>query len=130
MAEVIRGLEGLKRKFRDLDRRAQGAALRRALLAASKPLGADARARAPRGRTGALAKGIIARRKRGRSAGRGIMAFGVGPSAEVFYGVFQELGTIHHVAQPFLRPAFDAQRDAAVQGFAGVMRREVLRVGR
>jgi HK97 gp10 family phage protein len=35
---------------------------------------------------------------------------------DVFYGVFQEYGTVRHAAQPFMRPAFDqgAQRSLDV----------------
>lgn len=32
----------------------------------------------------------------------------VGPTKGFFYGFFQEFGTRHHGAQPFMRPAFDA----------------------
>lgn len=35
-------------------------------------------------------------------------AVAVGPSKDAFYGIFQEYGTVHHGAQPFMRPAFDA----------------------
>lgn len=33
----------------------------------------------------------------------------VGPRKDFFYGLFQEYGAKHHGAQPFLRPAFDAE---------------------
>ncbi len=32
----------------------------------------------------------------------------IGPSRTTFYGMFQEFGTAHHRAHPFLRPAWDA----------------------
>lgn len=41
----------------------------------------------------------------------------VGPSrkpSDHFYGFFQEFGTKHHGAQPFMRPAFDSQSGAAL----------------
>jgi HK97 gp10 family phage protein len=31
----------------------------------------------------------------------------IGPSKDFFYGTFQEFGTAHHGANPFMRPAFD-----------------------
>lgn len=31
----------------------------------------------------------------------------VGPNKKAFYGLFQEKGTPHHAAQPFMRPAAD-----------------------
>lgn len=39
----------------------------------------------------------------------------VGPSRRVFWGLFQEYGTVHHSAQPFARPAFDAHRGTALR---------------
>lgn len=36
------------------------------------------------------------------------IAVAVGPEKRFFYGLFQELGTAFHAAQPFARPAFDA----------------------
>lgn len=35
-------------------------------------------------------------------------AVAVGPQKSFFYGLFQEYGTVHHGAQPFMRPAFDS----------------------
>jgi len=35
------------------------------------------------------------------------VAVGVGPAKGFRYGFFQEYGTVHHRAQPFMRPAFD-----------------------
>jgi HK97 gp10 family phage protein len=35
-------------------------------------------------------------------------AVAVGPTKNFFYGIFQEYGTVHHAAQPFMRPAFDS----------------------
>ena len=40
-----------------------------------------------------------------------------GPSRKGFWGLFQELGTIYHPAQPFMRPAFDAGKDTAERAF-------------
>lgn len=38
----------------------------------------------------------------------------VGPKKAFFYGIFQEYGTVHHRAQPFMRPAFDGGGPAAL----------------
>jgi HK97 gp10 family phage protein len=38
----------------------------------------------------------------------------VGPSKGFFYGFFQEFGTTRHSAQPFARPAFDSESQAAL----------------
>ena len=34
----------------------------------------------------------------------------VGPARDAYYGEFQEFGTSHHAAQPFLRPAIDSRK--------------------
>ncbi len=41
-------------------------------------------------------------------------AIAVGPTKAGFYGLFQEFGTAHHSAQPFLRPAFDSEQGRAL----------------
>lgn len=41
-------------------------------------------------------------------------AVAIGPSKEFFYGLFNELGTVHQGARPFLRPAFDSEGVAAL----------------
>lgn len=39
----------------------------------------------------------------------------VGPSKGVGQGILQEFGTAHHKAQPFMRPAFDANGEKAAE---------------
>lgn len=41
-------------------------------------------------------------------------AVAVGPTKGFYYGLFQEYGTVRHVAQPFMRPAFDAEATTAL----------------
>ena len=41
-------------------------------------------------------------------------AVAVGPTKGFFYGLFQEYGTVHHAAQPFMRPAFDSESSKAL----------------
>jgi HK97 gp10 family phage protein len=41
-------------------------------------------------------------------------AVAVGPEKKFFYGFFQEYGTVHHAAQPFARPAFDANVNQSI----------------
>ncbi len=38
----------------------------------------------------------------------------IGPAKGFYWGLFQEFGTIHHGAQPFARPAFDAGVSKAI----------------
>ena len=35
-------------------------------------------------------------------------AVAVGPAKWTYWGIFQEYGTVHHAAQPFMRPGFDS----------------------
>lgn len=42
-------------------------------------------------------------------------AVAVGPAKGFFYGLMQEYGTVHHGAQPFMRPAFDSQHQKALK---------------
>lgn len=39
----------------------------------------------------------------------------VGPTRAAFYGQFQEFGTAHHKPQPFMRPAWDANDERALE---------------
>ena len=41
----------------------------------------------------------------------------VGPMRSAFYGNFDELGTSHQSAHPFMRPAFDAKKEEVVTVF-------------
>ena len=41
-------------------------------------------------------------------------AVAVGPTRDAFYGFYQEFGTVHHGAQPFMRPAFDTEASRAL----------------
>lgn len=93
-----------------------------ALQAGAQPIQARAAQGAPR-RTGRLATHIgigLARRigspqgGRWRQSDETEFAVAVGPTKDVFYGLFQEYGTRHHGAQPFMRPAFDTQSAAAL----------------
>lgn len=52
-------------------------------------------------------------------------AVAVGPTKAGFYGSFQEFGTKHHAAQPFARPAFDAEAEPALRVLADAMWREL-----
>ena len=45
-------------------------------------------------------------------------AVNIGPEKRFFYGFFQEFGTVHHGAQPFVRPAFDGGVTKALSDMA------------
>lgn len=42
------------------------------------------------------------------------MTVSVGPIKGFFYGYYQEWGTVYHGAQPFMRPAFDQNKDRSL----------------
>lgn len=96
--------------------------LRRALLAGAEPVATAAQALAPRGPTGNLVASISAtpaQPSRMTRTGKGTydkqneveVLVEAGPVPE---SVFQEFGTIHHRAQPFMRPAFEGQKANAL----------------
>lgn len=48
------------------------------------------------------------------------VSYAIGPTKAFFYGFYQEYGTIHHGAQPFMRPAFQSAAPQAL-GLLGQM---------
>lgn len=112
MALKVTGLREMERKLRAV-RAMPGWVLEDAVEAGGKPIEKDARRRAPRGDDSSprLAENIETfpqQLSRTRAEAE------VGPTTLTFYGIFQELGTRYHNAQPFLRPAADTQRPAAL----------------
>jgi HK97 gp10 family phage protein len=96
--------------------------LRRVLIAAGQPIADAATALAPRGPTGQLIASISvvpAQPSKMTRGGRAAydkqsqveVVVEAGPVAE---SIFQEFGTVHHRAQPFMRPAWQAQRNRAL----------------
>lgn len=57
---------------------------------------------------------------RGRSA-----VTSVGPTQRAFYGLFQEFGTAHHAAKPFMRPTWDALKSSMLDTMADVLRTKI-----
>lgn len=91
---------------------------REALVHAAEPMAKAMSIHAPRGNPHPpnLKDEILIRNSRGKDAQETVIA--VGPSNRAFYGGFQELGTAHHAAQPFARPAFDETWMEALRRFA------------
>lgn len=126
-AKVV-GTRKLRRKIKRLQADVRGDLLAEAALEGAKPIAEDAQRRAPV-RTGLLESEVIAvefkRRRKGHSA-----EVGVGPSVKAPHGILQELGTAHHAAQPFLRPAFQAKRGRAVLRIGARLRRSIEQIAR
>lgn len=151
MARSVRveGLKELQRALKELPKATQGAVLRRILLRAAEPMRSDAEAQAPED-IGVL-KGSVeqsfrltARQRRlaGKSAVRlqdGSFRAAKSTGAEVYVGpgardrqkapppqgLLQEFGTRNHAAQPFLRPAWDAHRQQALETIATELGSEI-----
>lgn len=154
MAEFanVTGLEETLKALRALPKAISGKGggpLRRALFAAAKVVKAEVMQAAPV-RTGLL-KGSIAtfrdrkpegvganehytvgirkQRKKYRENYRNGRLGRIGKSYSVhgaaFYGQFVEFGTSKMAAHPFMRPAFEASKQAALTAFENAMRKEV-----
>lgn len=84
----------------------------RALREGAEVIQGAAEGYAPR-RTGELADRIVINTVTKSAGDFDEATVAVGPAVSVFYGRFQELadeyGGVHHRAQPFMRPAFDAR---------------------
>ncbi|WP_374491590.1 HK97-gp10 family putative phage morphogenesis protein [Brachymonas sp.] len=90
-----------------------GPALAAAMLPALAAIAEDARARVPV-RTGETRDHIQARIEAGTNAATGIVE--VADSAQgqqAHKAIFTEYGTSKEVAEPFMRPAFEANKEAA-----------------
>lgn len=107
----VKGLRELDEALSKLPDELQDKVLRMALRKAAEPVRAGAAERAPRGTTGELAENIVIAMKVPRP---GLVIAKIGPAGTVFYGEFQELGTVHHAAQPFLRPALEEEGPGAL----------------
>lgn len=112
----------LEAAFNALSARVGKKVLREALFDGAEPMRAESGRLAPR-EPGApdLADhiGVMALRDREHMA-----TVGIGPDDKAFfYDLFQELGTARHGAQPFYRPAFDANIETAL----GIIGKELWR---
>jgi HK97 gp10 family phage protein len=136
MPITVQGSDRLKRKFGSLAKVAQGKTLERALVAGALPIQNQAKRLAPK-LTGNLTRSIhIGGHEDLNPGGQGIInTSGAGvPQPEigttdaaiyigtdVIYAAPQEFGSANMAAQPYLRPAFDTQRGAAVQEIGAVL---------
>lgn len=133
------GVEQLTDSFRRIGNAVdQHDAAIRALLEAAEPIRSRAASLAPRGKGKGphLADNIIAAEttrvpggKKWRDVKEGEHVVAIGPSyrpEDVFYGAFQEMGTAHHPAQPFMRPAFDAAQEESQRILGRALWRNIL----
>ena len=118
----IEGLAELARTLNSLPQRTSRRVQQEALLDAGEPMRAGISSRAPR-EPGApdLADNINLAPLR-KQAGSEDVSVGIGPSSRFFfYDTMQEFGTSRHGAQPFYRPAFDAEAERVIKTVADRM---------
>jgi HK97 gp10 family phage protein len=46
----------------------------------------------------------------------------IGPTQDAFWGRFSEFGTVHEAAKPWMRPAYDAVKNDALDKFVATMK--------
>lgn len=110
VAEMAVALQGLRRAL-------GGDVLQRCTAAAAQPILAEAQARAPV-RTGQVRNSLqIASNFTPNSASSAVEVAHSGPDGASHEAVFSEYGTSRQPARPFMRPAFEAAKDQAVQAF-------------
>jgi HK97 gp10 family phage protein len=63
-------------------------------------------------------------RREAKGAGSFATMF-IGPTVDSFYGKFQEFGTVKQAAQPFMRPAWDANKEGALATIRGELGAEI-----
>jgi len=129
MATTMRfeGGARLANELASLPKRASRSIQRAALRAAAEPVRARASSLAPRD-PGApdLADNIGVSNARPEDGSVGVA---VGPTSKFFYGLFQEEGTSRHGAQPFMRPALDANVSAALTAAKFALAAAIIRAG-
>lgn len=113
----LEGFKELEKKLKGISAAMREETLINALIKSAEPIRADAASRAPR-RTGKLSQNIIIEKDDKEK-----LAVKVGPHKDAFYGKYLEFGTSKMAARPWLRPAFDANKNRAKAIFAGIMKK-------
>jgi len=119
----LTGDKQLERALKNVNKAAEGRALRKATKAGAEVIVQEARNKAPY-KTGKLKRAI--RSKFGQARGR-IVTVEIGPAPRAHYGGFLEVGTSRMPAQPFLRPAMDETKQEAVDILRAALYTELVR---
>lgn len=127
----LEGVEELRGALRQLEADTQGRVLRVAVQEGAEIVRTVASQLAPRSEDGSrgnppgfLAANIATERQWTRTQDQAVVHVGMRKAA--FYGHFQETGTIHEPAQPFLRPALDLTMNDVVSRIMEILRISVL----
>ena len=134
LSELMRTLEKLPKEIASKS----GGPVKQALFQAAKLIREDASRRAPMGKTGNLKRAVRMRRYRNPKSRGYSEAYIIdvrtgkkpkkGQKArpnQAYYWRWVEFGSKKQKAQPFLRPAFEANKEAAVRKFQEVFRRKI-----
>jgi HK97 gp10 family phage protein len=122
----IEGLKELEMRLKALPQKIAGKALYSGLMAGAEVIRKEAANRAPK-KTGRLKRNIVKRREKAPPGLSASVVIGV--RKEAFYWRFVEFGTSKLPARPFLRPAFDTQKEAAAGRIAAKLRERIIRAG-
>lgn len=109
---TVKGLDDLRRAFRDLPRGLSDHVLRPSLRRAIRPMEAAVKADAPR-RTGGIARSVKVRDRKTRRPATAAVDVEIGGDAVRsgnFYAAFPEFGTARQRAQHYVERAFDRTR--------------------
>ncbi len=131
----IEGFKELEDALRNLPQEVAGKVMRDALKRASQPMAEEAKRRAPRsddpGPGGHMADSIDVRTMRVTDGLDDVEThLWIGPDRAHFYGLFQEFGTVHQGAKPFMRPAFDGLAQDTIDQFGKELGASIERAAR
>lgn len=119
--QTVEGLDKLDADIEDFCRKLDGPAAESAIAVAGEVILKEVEHTAPV-RTGALRASLRTGHYRDKSGKRKYTTSISVPNSKRFgimhYAVFLEYGTSKMDAEPFMRPAFDASKDQAVQAFS------------
>lgn len=131
MVEIVKieGLRELEKALNDLPKATQRNVLRRALKKVAEPIEKDAQQKAPY-LTGRLKLSIVTgtqltRRQKADARKDGPYFAEVHVGTASGHGIPQEFGTVDHPAQPFMRPAWEANKQGALDGIKKEIRAEI-----
>lgn len=108
----LTGMEGLSKQFSAVVKAVGKKPLLKAVQRAADEIVEEAQRRAPV-ESGDLKRDIRAMKAKSTAKTARIK---IGNTKTIFYAHMQEFGTVHHAAQPYLRPAFDTKKAKAAQG--------------
>ena len=121
MVQIVKveGFKELARALEELPKATARNVLTRVLLSAAKPTHEAAQAKAPR-LTGRLQTSVVVgkqltRRQKADARKEGPQFAEVHVGTASGHGIPQEFGTAFHPAQPFMRPAWDANQGRALE---------------